>query len=290
LNVGKRVFDGLGLIPDVRVFDCTSVCCGERLRRSSGTTAVVSSLYEEGARVPLKPWQSLESNDLVFASRFASEFVSGNSIAVVEIPDELMRGIHAVDPFEDLPSVEEQLRGFVSQLTPDEQVPVRLIGPHSNKAALTTTTWNPETSKYIGLHLDSFYRLPFRKRHLSPNRLCLNIGGENRFFVFINLTLRHMHEILLTHRKLGALPRWNVSSVGKVFMQSFPRYPVIKLMVRPGEAYIAPTENLIHDSTTEEKNMLDVAVTLLGAFAPSMALLRAQGPDFVRVSGGPETT
>jgi hypothetical protein len=86
------------------------------------------------------------------------------------------------------------------------------------------------------------------------------------------------------------LPRWNVSIVGKVFMQSFPRYPVIKLMVRPGEAYIAPTENLIHDSTTEEKNMLDVAVTLLGAFAPSMALLRAQGPDFVRVSGGPETT
>lgn len=268
MNAQEERFDGAELVPGIRVFDCTELSSGQRLDKSSGTTLAASSSYEKEARVPLKPWHPLRSDDPVCASRFASEFVSGNSIAVVRIPDELRRGIYAADPFQDWSSFEAELGRFAGQLSTNEHERVRLIGAHANKVGLTTTTWNRETSKYIGLHLDSFYGLPLEQRHLAPNRLCLNIGGEKRFFVFINLTLRQMHEILLLHRSAGTLLTWDVSSVGQVFMQRFPHYPAIRLVVRPGEAYIAPTENLIHDSTTEDKSTPDVAFTLLGAFAP----------------------
>ena len=42
----------------------------------------------------------------------------------------------------------------------------------------------------------------------------------------------------------------------------------MRVVVRPGEAYIAPTEDVIHDGDTEAITTADVALTLLGRFRP----------------------
>ena len=58
------------------------------------------------------------------------------------------------------------------------------------------------------------------------------------------------------------------TALGQAFMQRYPDYPVIKVRVAPGEAYIAPTENMIHDASTVAKRVPDLHLTFLGHIGP----------------------
>jgi hypothetical protein len=49
-------------------------------------------------------------------------------------------------------------------------------------------------------------------------------------------------------------------------MRQFPTYPVLRLRVKPGEAYIAPTDNLIHDGSSVGKQFPDITIHNLGYF------------------------
>ena len=51
-------------------------------------------------------------------------------------------------------------------------------------------------------------------------------------------------------------------------------YPVVRLQIDPGEAYIMPADNLLHDASTERTRFPDITLTFLGYFAPSDASLR----------------
>ena len=55
-------------------------------------------------------------------------------------------------------------------------------------------------------------------------------------------------------------------SIRELFLSNYPDYPVIKIRVSPGEAYIAPTENMIHDGCTINKQFFDVIMTIRGNF------------------------
>ena len=58
-------------------------------------------------------------------------------------------------------------------------------------------------------------------------------------------------------------------------MRAFPDYPVVRLTIRPGEAYIAPTENLIHDGSTLGMTSPDLALHMIGALTPNGKIHRA---------------
>jgi hypothetical protein len=77
--------------------------------------------------------------------------------------------------------------------------------------------------------------------------------------MFHHLGLRDPEDIYLDFRGLY---------VGHRFMKKFPDYPVVRLRIDPGEAYILPTDNLIHDASTEEKQFPDITLTFLGSFLP----------------------
>jgi hypothetical protein len=64
--------------------------------------------------------------------------------------------------------------------------------------------------------------------------------------------------------------------IGQRFMRSWPGYPVIRLRIDPGEAYILPTDNLVHDASTEGNVYPDITLTYLGRFVPA-ALASAGG-------------
>ena len=52
----------------------------------------------------------------------------------------------------------------------------------------------------------------------------------------------------------------------QTFMSRFPGYPIMKVRVAPGEAYIAPTDNMIHDASTVGSKTPSVTLTLRGWF------------------------
>jgi hypothetical protein len=134
-----------------------------------------------------------------------------------------------------------------------------------NRRDLPTTTM-VESSRLNGLHVDNWYQLPLPQRGRAPNRLAINLGASDRYFLFVNLTLAQMA------RRLRFSQDTTVSTVElrERFMAAHPRYPVVRVRMRPGEALIAPTENLIHDGCTIGHAGFDVRLSARGRFAPQM--------------------
>jgi hypothetical protein len=160
-------------------------------------------------------------------------------------------------------------------------------GVSLNSPNLETVTFDSSRQRYIGLHLDSWDLMPLHKRHQSTNRICINLGLEDRFFLFINLTLmdifhalNHADNGIFQRRNLWAhlrckfrnsfayenkdLARLSPPILIQEFMKRFPFYPVIKVRIAPGEAYIAPTENMIHDGCSLGKQYADLNLTFRG--------------------------
>jgi hypothetical protein len=119
---------------------------------------------------------------------------------------------------------------------------------------------------FAGLHLDSWDYLPFRRRHLARNRICINLGRETRYFLLINLTLKQLFAELNLVDPDDIYQDYRGVRLPNKFMQAFPDYPVVRLAIHPGEAYIAPTENFIHDATSIGKALPDWNMTFLGNF------------------------
>lgn len=140
-----------------------------------------------------------------------------------------------------------------------------------NKPYLQTVTFDRQTSLYLGLHIDSFEGTPLVARDFSANRICVNLSNADRFFLFINKTLTNVmndvEELLPefmqapNHLRFDDLPR--------LFSLARPNYPVVRVRCRPGTAYIAPTENVIHDGSSVGQTESDVAASVRGFFSPT---------------------
>jgi len=89
---------------------------------------------------------------------------------------------------------------------------------------------------------------------IVPFRASWSISAcSPRSFVFVNLPLI---ELLApsgiphgpeTYRRYS----W-AYALAHAFMAARPDYPVLRLELRPGEGYCAPTQNLVHDGYTSE--------------------------------------
>jgi hypothetical protein len=137
-----------------------------------------------------------------------------------------------------------------------------------NRWGLCTTTVDDERV-YIGLHVDNWYQQDLLSRADSPNRICINVSEEARYLLLMNVPLRMMFTMLAGEEDEVRLhPGIAGTPLGLAFMQTFPDYPVLKLRIEPGEAYLAPTENLVHDGCTEGMTSWDLAIHILGRFDP----------------------
>ena len=61
-------------------------------------------------------------------------------------------------------------------------------GIRVNAANRRTVTVHPGTARFVGLHVDNWTRLPLNQRHTAPRRICINLGNEARYFLFVNLS------------------------------------------------------------------------------------------------------
>jgi len=141
--------------------------------------------------------------------------------------------------------------------------PLRALGYASYPAGFHTVTFDAANSRFIGLHIDDLDALPIDRREDSTTRLCINLGDSARYLLFINLSASSMARAVG-----GDAMQMRSTPLIHAFMNSFPDYPVARLEIRPGEAYIAPTENMIHDGSTLGMSSVDHQVTLRGIIDP----------------------
>jgi uncharacterized protein len=122
---------------------------------------------------------------------------------------------------------------------------------------IPTSTYDNNQGRYRGLHIDNWSMPPkkLEERGQSSVRVGINVGVGRRSFVFVNLSVSRMLELLATctnfpHREVAysnGNRRCNASAFSEAFMSRFPDYPVIRVDLEPNQGYIAPVNNMLHD-------------------------------------------
>ncbi|GAA2088816.1 cyclophane-forming radical SAM/SPASM peptide maturase GrrM/OscB [Actinomadura alba] len=131
-----------------------------------------------------------------------------------------------------------------------------------------STTYDSEQGRDRGLHVDNWghpRRMP-QERGAAGIRVGVNLGRESRAFVFVNLGLSECAEALreepLDNHLATALADRNASALAECFLDRNPGYSVTRVVLRPGQAYIAPVQNIVHDGYTAGRRTLDVNLQL----------------------------
>jgi hypothetical protein len=240
-----------------------------RVQASAGTRPVTSKEivelhYESEARLPQEPWRLLTRAEqaALMAERLPRDVE--RTVSIVKLPGAFSAGVwRSFEPVEGAEVPDDIVATLESTCTLDE--PLDWIGYTSNLPGLKTVTVGNDGKHYIGLHLDSWDDLELERRPESTNRICVNIGASDRYFLFLPFSLNEMGYILSElHKNLSI----HHTSFGDHFMERFPDVPAIRCRLAPGEAYIASTENLMHDGSSEGQQQLDELFTVRGHIRP----------------------
>jgi hypothetical protein len=243
--------------------------------------------YSKEAVLPVDKWRKPTGEELELLTECKNKDLQkcevSSTIFLFRVPESISLLINQL-PFSDVYSKDDyeiihlhSRYDLVIQEVADALAPFSLDsqaisprGVYINQANLRTTTSEPcENSPnncFTGLHLDSWYPRPLIERHLSRNRICINLGQDTRFFLFVNLTLVEMYEKLGFPLKESERFFHFGSGIGHAFLKRFPNYPVVRIKLDPGEAYIAPTEFMIHDGSSIGSSHPDITLTYLGYF------------------------
>src|SRR5579872_6338423 len=146
--------------------------------------------------------------------------------------------------------------------------PAQWLGISRRPSGLRTSTFDGSCGLRIGLHLDSWDQAGLHQRHMCRTRLCINLGLRTRGLFFLPFDIRSITEAL------GADPQVHSANIGERFCEGFPGSPVLELEVPPGYAYLAPTENLIHDGRSEPSPEHDITAAWLGFITYSASFER----------------
>jgi hypothetical protein len=237
--------------------------------------------FVEDSFVPNGRWRAVtqdEAHDLFCRRSLGIHRTVGLArIVSTEVAHEMRAHTFELHKFEgDHRACEEPV---LSQILRSAKRVVRIDGPvmyngvAKNKPGLVAVTYDRSRSARIGLHVDNWEHTNLDNADFVPNRISINLGPDDRFFLFVNLTLREIQ------RNLGEQVRPLISKADLVraFFEQYPNYPVIRVKLKPGEAYIAPTENIIHDGSSVEARDQNSHLTFRGRFTMLEPELRAVG-------------
>ncbi|XZN95124.1 MAG: hypothetical protein ACM65K_19940 [Microcoleus sp.] len=252
-----------------------------RVWLSSGTQPAFDSVpgriqYCEAAFMPQEPWRepTIEESALLWTQEPPPSY---SGVGIVRLPSDILALFAAsglaglttplqVAEFKNEPKCRQVLDNLIEYFKPFcmSDAPPFIGGMGGRQSGLSTATIDNKRGCRNGLHTDSWDGLPLVKKQESTNRICVNLGLDSRYFLFINLTEMDIFE-MLGCRDSDVNKPWTRQLTNE-FMQRYPDYPVVKLRIAPGEAYIAPTENMIHDASTAQMKHLDIKVMMRGYY------------------------
>jgi hypothetical protein len=131
---------------------------------------------------------------------------------------------------------------------------------------LETVTVDRGTGFRLGLHIDNWDRLALNCRAGSQPRLCINIGPEHRYFLFVPQTVQSIANAVCDGDRPNAEMALSHESLLDLFFKQLSSGPVVRIKLKPDEAYIAQTDNLIHDASTVGTERAGWTFTVRGRF------------------------
>ena len=255
----------------------------DRIYISNGTRLITDAEYHPKAIVPGEPWRAISDDEITkVVSDECTNLKYQDSISLIEIPEQIISllkdlNLADVDSYDTLNKlkISNAEKYFEAMFSLDEYFEKFLVkddgfdklGVHIGKPNLASATVSG--SKYVGLHIDYWDELSILETEKATNRVSINLGQQDRFLLFINLSLKQLYDKIGVDKK-KEFRDYDTTSLTTDFFNSNPDYPVLKLRVRPFEAYIAPTENIIHDGSTQGNTLTDITLTTRGHFNLSL--------------------
>jgi hypothetical protein len=270
------------MITGVRVIVPKALMSDLRMSLNEGTAPAPLADHPIGfcenswvGRGPFRPLSEAEASELYAVP---GTHRADNTLALVRFPQPLIandaiRCLHEAATPEKAAAIAERsetkeaieaIEGYMESFLVCQR-PMMRRGLVIRPPGLLTVVIHPKEEKLLGLHMDNWDPLPLHQKNEADNRIAVNLGPEPRYFLFINLTAVQMLEALFPGLPASACTLTG-SALGKLFMQRYPEYPLVRLEIRPGEAYIAPTENLVHEGSTMGMTSVDLNLTHRGAF------------------------
>jgi hypothetical protein len=223
--------------------------------------------YQPAAHLPLRKRRLLTASELAGVSA-EWHWPSSHCISTFQIEQsavEAIRRAAAAYRSDRIPTSRrheegEQLWALLRAGSPLNSVgALTWLGVSERPSGLRASTFDVATGCRLGLHVDGWDGTPLRQRHLARVRLCVNLGHRNRSFLFLPYDVATVVDYLESNGGIG-----DGTNIGARFCADFPDVPVFELVIPPGCAYLAPTDNLIHDGCSEVSDEPDVTAAWLG--------------------------
>jgi hypothetical protein len=220
----------------------------ERCDVTTVRTAGTEPSYEPGAVIPAGPWRPLTDA----AARALTAPTATPASTLVEI---VRPPLPTQDRLDDL-------------ALPLGDAQAQYIGQALAKPDMPTTTDNYRDGRLIGLHLDNWDKLTYEHKPSGRRRLALNLGPGTRYLILGTLDAQAVCRAVHPNDYAQRHPHtddYRTYAAGRTIH-------VIRVRLAPGEGYIAPTEYLLHDGSTEDQE----AASPLPRGSPVRGLQRAK--------------
>lgn len=239
----------LALDDKLRAEGCTVEVASRVRLAASASPAGLDAVYE-----PEGPW-----------------FPTGASLASLACAPDRCRSVivRSVMPAEDADALVQRFeaQGFESKAALAD-VTARLeccfsfqagAAVHRDPLDCLTTSHDPASGRRIGLHIDAWTDEDRPSAAHEVFHLDLNLGPDDRYFLFMPLSAERLAALLEND---AVAERPSARRLGQHFLAARPRTPVVRVRLRPGMAYLAPVERLLHDgcSAGAQRGILRVAV------------------------------
>lgn len=278
------------LIKGVKVVLADGINPVDRIQLNTGTYLAPSSIgikYFDGAVLPISQWRNATSEELHMLLGVPESWERGNSIAVLPIRQSLLHkfeplNLDQVNSPQELSSIYKDnyykiiIQEVLTELTKtyslhksdrNRVLGVTFAEPNLLTIASTLFDQNQPSGerRLIGLHFDYAGELDIHESHLARNRLAINLGRSDRYLLYVNQSVNIILNWLSSNRRVSQEEAEIWQLAGK-FFDIHPSYPIVRIKIKPGEAYIAPTENVIHDGSSEGTSFPDISAHFLGDF------------------------
>jgi hypothetical protein len=257
--------------------------CG--VEAAAGRT-VGSLAYRPGALVPVSAWRHASVAELATLMTKDEAAPVGNTIDVLPAPAGLLAAFRAsgFGAGRSLTQCEAALLEPIYQNTLHDALPwledvitsadgLQLLGTCVQPGNLysTTTHVDPDgLESFSGLHVDNWDKLVPGQRHRARRQMSINLGAHDRFLVFVATSVDALARTIQGDR--------GYIGYATALFDLAPETTIFKVRIRPGEMYLAPTDNLIHDGTTAGSSGPDVTLNLRGSFRGSLIASRPERP------------
>lgn len=212
--------------------------------------------YETAAIVPDGRWRDLtdlEFNDLVTSNNgerrsFATIGLMRGDASFAARLEHLadLQSRHAADGSlrRSPPDIRAKLLDAVGDAGDLRPVgPMLAVGRSVSRGGQHTTTVGGSGER-TGMHVDSWDGLGLSTRRQASNRLALNLSEASRYLLFVPRQVASLVPRLAARRRETGL------ELVQAYFSCGCDDRIYRLEVRPGEYYVAPTENILHDGSS----------------------------------------